>query len=106
MTQAHDLLLRMPTCFKSDAAGNLVMTAQYVISRPVYITIANGRCEAHEGCADAPDVTIRVRDEHLVKMMSGRMRGITAFLLGRLKVEGSYVLAQKLQHVFEPRQLF
>ncbi|MDA3921642.1 MAG: SCP2 sterol-binding domain-containing protein [Salinisphaera sp.] len=106
MTDARDLLLRMPTCFKPDTAGDLSMTAQYLISQPVYLTIANGHCEAHEGRADSPDVTIRVRDEHLIQMMSGRMRGFTAFITGRVKVEGNYALAQKLQSLFEPRKLF
>lgn len=106
MTDAYDLLHRMPSCFKPEAASDLSMTVQYMISRPVYLTISHGRCEAHDGLAGEPDVTLKVKDEHLVKMMSGRMRGITAFITGRLKVEGNYVLAQKLQQVFEPKQLF
>lgn len=106
MNDARDLLHRMPGCFKPEAAADLSMTAQYMIARPVYITIERGQCAVHDGLADAPDVTLRVKDEHLIRMMSGRMRGITAFITGRLKVEGNYGLAQKLQQVFDSRQLF
>lgn len=106
MTDARDLLHRMPNCFKPEAAAQLSMTVQYLVARPVYITIDHGRCEVHDGLASAPDVTLKVRDEHLIRMMSGRMRGITAFITGRLKVEGNYVLAQKLQQIFDPKQLF
>lgn len=106
MTDARDLLHRMPRCFKPDVAADLSMTVQYMVARPVYITIDHGQCWVSDGLAPAPDVTLKVRDEHLIKMMSGRMRGITAFITGRLKVEGNYVLAQKLQQVFEPKQLF
>lgn len=81
------------------------MTAQYLIRRPVYITIDNGHCTAHDGMAESPDVTFKVRDEHLIKLMTGRMFGLTAFLTGRLKVEGNYILAQKLQQVFDTSHL-
>lgn len=81
------------------------MTAQYLIRHPVYITIQNGRCSAHEGMARDPDVTLKIRDEHLIRLMTGRMHGLTAFLTGRLKVEGNYKLAQKLQQVFDTSRL-
>lgn len=105
MQDARELLTRLPLCFKPEAAGDLSMTAQYLTHHPVYITIENGHCSAHEGLAAAPDVTLRVRDDHLIKLMTGRMRGITAFLTGRLKVEGNYMLAQKLQQVFDTSRL-
>ncbi len=105
MQDARELLTRLPLCFKPEAAGDLSMTAQYLTRHPVYITIENGHCSAHEGLAPAPDVTLRVRDDHLIKLMTGRMRGITAFLTGRLKVEGNYMLAQKLQQVFDTSRL-
>ncbi|KEZ78910.1 SCP2 sterol-binding domain-containing protein [Salinisphaera hydrothermalis] len=105
MQDARELLTRLPLCFKPEAAGDLSMTAQYLIRNPVYITIENGQCNAHEGLAPNPDVTLKVRDEHLIKLMTGRMRGLTAFLTGRLKVEGNYMLAQKLQQVFDTSRL-
>lgn len=105
MTDARELLRRLPLCFKPDSAGELSMTAQYMIRHPAYIVIDNGHCEMHEGLAPAPDVTLRIRDEHLVRLMTGRMRGLPAFLTGKLKVEGNYVLAQKLQQVFDTSRL-
>lgn len=105
MNDARELLTRLPLCFKPEAAGELSMTAQYLTRHPVYITIDRGHCQAHEGLADAPDVTLRIRDDHLIKLMTGRMRGVTAFLTGKIKVEGNYRLAQKLQQVFDPSRL-
>lgn len=105
MQDARELLTRLPLCFKPEVAGDLSMTAQYLIRNPVYITIENGQCNAYEGLAPDPDVTLKVRDEHLIKLMTGRMRGFTAFITGRLKVEGNYMLAQKLQQVFDTSRL-
>lgn len=101
MQDARDLLYQLPPNFMPHKAGDLSMTAQYMIRNPVYITIDRGQCSIHEGLALAPDVTLKVRDEHLIKLMTGRMFGLTAFLTGRLKVEGNHMLAQKLQHVFD-----
>lgn len=105
MTSANDMIRRMPVAFDPEASGDLRMTVQYVTTKPMYVAIDNGRCTVHEGLADNPDVTLRIRDEHLVKLMTGRMRGITAFITGRLKVEGNYRLAQKLQSIFDPSRL-
>ena len=105
MNDARDLLTRLPLCFMPDVAGDLSMTAQYMTRHPVYIVIDDGHCQAHEGLAEAPDVTLRIRDDHLIKLMTGRMRGITAFLTGKIKVEGNYILAQRLQQVFDPSRI-
>lgn len=105
MQDARELLTRLPLYFKPEVAGDLSMTVQYLIRNPVYITIENGQCTAHEGLAPSPDVTLKIRDEHLIKLMTGRMRGFTAFITGRLKVEGNYMLAQKLQQVFDTSRL-
>lgn len=105
MQDARELLFRLPQCFKPETAGDLRMTAQYLIRHPVYVIIDNGQCTAHEGLAEAPEVTLKVCDEHLIKLMTGRMYGLTAFLTGRLKVEGNYRLAQKLQQIFDTSSL-
>ncbi|MFC3105598.1 SCP2 sterol-binding domain-containing protein [Salinisphaera aquimarina] len=105
MSDANDMIRRMPGAFDPGAAGDLHMTVQYMTEQPMFVTIAAGECRVHEGLADAPDVTLRIRGDHLVKLMTGRMRGITAFLTGRLKVEGNMMLAQKLQHVFDRERL-
>ncbi|WP_423823971.1 SCP2 sterol-binding domain-containing protein [Salinisphaera sp. SPP-AMP-43] len=105
MKDARELLTRLPLCFKPETAGNLSMTAQYMTAHPVYITIDRGHCSAHEGLADNPDVTLRIRDDHLIKLMTGRMHGLPAFLTGKIKVEGNYRLAQKLQQVFDTSRL-
>lgn len=105
MSRATDLIQRMPQAFDAHAAGDLSMTVQYMIEDPMYVVIDAGRCQVEHGLADAPDVTLRIRGEHLVKLMTGRMRGITAFLTGKLRVEGNMMLAQKLQQVFDRDQL-
>ena len=102
---ANDMIRRLPAAFDAEAAGDLTMTVQYMIEHPMYVSIAAGRCRVHDGIADAPDVTVRVRDRHLIRLMTGRMRGFTAFVTGRVKVEGNYRLAGRLPTIFDRRRL-
>jgi len=105
MQDARELLFDLPRYFRPEVAGNMTATTQYMISRPVHIRIENGQCSVHDGIADHPDVTIRIRDDHLVRLMSGRMNGLAAFLTGKLKVDGDHRLAQKMNKVFDTSQL-
>ncbi|MES1925113.1 SCP2 sterol-binding domain-containing protein [Salinisphaera sp. T31B1] len=105
MSRATELIQRMPEAFDPDAAGDLSMTVQYLIEEPMYVVVDRGSCRVHTGIATDPDVTLRIKGEHLVRLMTGRMRGITAFLTGKLRVEGNMMLAQKLQQIFDRRRL-
>jgi len=105
MTSATEMIQRMPQAFDAEAARDLTMTVQYMIEEPMYVVVDAGHCNVHHGIAETPDVTLRIRGDHLVKLMTGRMRGITAFLTGKLRVEGNMMLAQKLQQVFDRDKL-
>jgi putative sterol carrier protein len=92
---AKELLHRIPESFDaSDMAENAVI--QYAISEPVYHVLENGRLTAHDGEAEAPDVTIRVSDENLVRLMTGELNPMSAFMTGKLKLDGNVMLAQRL----------
>ncbi len=105
MSSANDLIEKMPTAFDPEAAGDMQMTVQYMIEDPMYAIIDNGACDVHYGQADAPEVTIKIADDDLVQLMTGELNGMTAFMTGRLKVEGDLMKAQKLPSVFDARQL-
>lgn len=91
---ANELLHRVPEAFDGDADDSAII--QYDISQPVYHVLAGGRLEAHDGTAEAPDVTIRISDDNLVKLMRGELNAMSAFMTGKLKVKGDMMLAQRL----------
>jgi len=105
MMPATEMIRRLPRAFDPEAARGLSMTVQYMIEEPMYVVVDADQCHVHKGVAEAPDVTLRIRGDHLVKLMTGRMRGITAFLTGKLRVEGNMMLAQKLQQIFDRDKL-
>ncbi|MEJ2288618.1 MAG: SCP2 sterol-binding domain-containing protein [Deinococcales bacterium] len=92
---AKELLHRIPESFDAAAMGENAVI-QYAISEPVYHVLENGVLTAHDGQADAPDVTIRVSDENLIRLMKGELNPMSAFMTGKLKVDGNVMLAQRL----------
>ncbi len=46
--------------------------------------------------ADKPDVTFTIEDEHLMRVTEGKLDIQTAFIQGRLKIDGDFTLAMKL----------
>lgn len=105
MSNAKALIERMPEAFDSEAAGDTQCTIQYAISTPMYTEIADGKCSVHEGEASDPDVTIKMDDDDLVALLTGELNGMTAFMTGKLQVDGDIMLAQKLSSMFDANRL-
>lgn len=101
---AKELLHLIPQAFEAGD-GSEHATIQYDISEPVYHVITGSKVEAFDGRADAPDVTIHVSDENLIKLMRGQLNPMTAFMTGKLKVDGNVMLAQKLVARVDRRRL-
>ena len=47
--------------------------------------------------SDKPDVTLSLKDDDLVALMTGKLNPQKAFFQGKLKVQGNMRLAMKLQ---------
>lgn len=105
MSDAKALIEKMPEAFDPDAAGDTSCTIQYAISTPMYAEIADGKCSVQEGEASDPDVTIKMEDDDLVAMLTGELDGMTAFMTGKLQVDGDIMLAQKLSSMFDAGRL-
>jgi putative sterol carrier protein len=63
------------------------------------VDIADGKVSVTEGAADA-DVTIRTSEETFTAIASGEQNPTTAYMTGKLKVEGDMGAALKLQKLF------
>ena len=102
---ALDFVKKMPAAFNADAAAGVDATIQYQISTPAYVQIKDGQCTVHEGTAASADVTLIIEDEDLVSLLKGELNGMTAFMTGKLQVEGDLMLAQKISSIFDPSKL-
>lgn len=105
MSAAIDILKKLPTAFQPDAAGDTACTVQFNISRPMHVVIKDGTCATRDGATGAADVTITMDDDDLVSLMKGELNGMTAFMTGKLQVEGDLMLAQRMGDFFDPAKL-
>lgn len=50
--------------------------------------------------ADAADCVIRMKEQTLLRLIEGKQNPATAFMTGKIKVDGNMALALKLQQLF------
>ena len=62
--------------------------------------IANGAVEVVEGGVDAPTTTLSMTTETFVGLNNGTVNGMTAFMMGKIKLAGDMGIAMKFQNMF------
>lgn len=102
---AAELLKKLPAAFSAEGAAGTECTIQFNCSTPMNVTIKNGACSVADGNAAAPDVTITMEDDDLVALMKGELNGMTAFMTGKLQLDGDLMLAQRMASFFDAGKL-
>jgi len=102
---ATAFLKKLPAAFNPDAAAGASCTIQFNVSTPVHAQIANGACTIVDGTAAAPDLAVTMADDDLVAMLKGELNGMTAFMTGKLQIDGDLMLAQRLGNFFDAAKL-
>lgn len=64
-----------------------------------YARVAGGNAEIEEGRIENPSVTITMSVEDFAEMAEGRLSPASAFMSGKLKLEGDIGLALRLQNL-------
>jgi putative sterol carrier protein len=105
MSPATVLLKKLPKAFQPEAAGDTDCTVQFNVSEPMHVVIKDGTCAAREGEAGDADVTITMDDDDLVSLMKGDLNGMTAYMTGKLQLEGDLMLAQRMFGFFDSSKL-
>lgn len=65
------------------------------------VTIKDAKCTLTQGLAPAPKLTITANSANFVKIFSGQIDPMQAFMQGKLKVTGDMNLAMKLMGLFK-----
>ncbi|MDX1497946.1 MAG: SCP2 sterol-binding domain-containing protein [Salinisphaeraceae bacterium] len=100
-----DFLKKLPEAFKADAAAGTNCTIQFNVSEPAYLVIQDGNCALEEGTADSPNLGVTMEDDDLVALLKGELDGMSAFMTGKLQVEGDLMLAQQMGNFFDQSKL-
>ncbi len=65
------------------------------------VKIADGKADINLGKADSPTIVLTAAAADWLALMNGQMNGQTAFITGKLKIQGDMTLAMKLESLFQ-----
>ena len=97
---------RMPERFLADKAAGRTAVIQYDINHPDrteswQVTVADGQCSTAAGAEKEATVTLITSAPDFLRLISGKLNGVQAFMSGKLKIKGDMMLAQTMQGWFD-----
>ncbi len=94
----------LPSRFCAEAAEGVTAVYQFDLSGEdggqYQLHIADRSCRVTPGIHPTPDVTLSMAGEDCLAVLEGRLNGVSAFLSGRLRVDGDLGLAMRLASLF------
>jgi len=100
-----DLMSKMPGAFIPEKAAGLDATIQFKFTGAEpgdwYATIKDGKVNVAQGTFAAPKMTLTADSADYVKIFTGELDGMQAFMQGKLKLTGDLNLAMKLTQMFK-----
>ena len=95
----------LPNRFNAAAAGGWTAKIQFNIAGDkggnFIVDVQNGELTTSEGTADSPTATINTDDQTWMGIVSGTTNPMTAFTLGKLKVQGNMGDVMKMQQLMK-----
>jgi len=88
--------------FNAQSAAGLEAVFQFTLedADSFYLDIRQQQLCADWGEHKDPDITLRLNEETLAKVVSGELDGMSAFMKGQLRAEGNLMLATRLGKLF------
>ncbi len=96
---------KMPDAFKPDAAAGVDVVFQFIVKGPRggdwIVAVKDGKCDITPGTAQNPNCTLTISDENFVKLFTGAMTSMQAFLSGNLSLDGDIMKSQLIEKIFD-----
>jgi len=91
--------------FLPEKNGGRDAVIQYDVNTPDglrswQVVIAGGACTTSESTEKDPNVTLSLNLPDFLRLISGKLNGVQAFMSGKLKLKGDMMLAQTMQTWF------
>jgi putative sterol carrier protein len=101
----QEFVSKMPAAFIPEKAAGVDAGVQLKLTGAQasdwYVTIKDGKCAAAQGSLPAPNLTLTADAGDFIKIFTGQMDGMQAFMQGKLKLAGDMSLAMKLMGLFK-----
>lgn len=102
-----DLMSKMPGAFLPEKAPGLDAAIQFRFTGPEagnwYAEIKDDKCTTAQGEHPSPKMTLSADSADYVKIFTGELDGMAAFMQGKIKLSGDLNLAMKLTQMFKIR---
>ena len=99
------LMSKMPGAFIPEKAAGLDAVIQFkftgVEAGEWYAVVKDGKVEVAQGTHASPKMTLTADSADYVKIFTGELDGMQAFMQGKLKLAGDLNLAMKLTQMFK-----
>jgi len=66
-----------------------------------YVDLKNGSGSVGQGLRDDANATLTMSSANFVKMFNGKLSSTSAFMTGRLSIDGDMMLAMKLEKIIK-----
>ena len=101
-----ELISKMPEAFLPEKAQgvNAVVHFKFTGAEPSewHAIIADGKCDAGQGAPAKPaTLTLTADSNDYIKLITGELDGMQAFMQGKLKLAGDLNVAMKLMQMFK-----
>ena len=102
-----DLMEKMPGAFIPEKAQGLDAVIQFKFTGAEagdwYAIIKDGKVDVERGVHPSPKMTLTADSADYVKIFTGELDGMQAFMQGKIKLAGDLNLAMKLMQMFKIR---
>ncbi|MDF9817160.1 SCP2 sterol-binding domain-containing protein [Streptomyces sp. SPB162] len=101
-----EVFANMAEVFRPDKAKGQQADFQYCIRSGedeyhYFISVDDGQCRTGRGTVESPRVTMRVKLPDFVRLVTGKLNSMQAFLTGKVKISGDTFYATKFEAWFE-----
>ena len=100
-----DLMTKMPAAFIPEKAQGLDVVLQFKFSGAEsgdwYAVIKDGKCDVQKGAHASPKMTLSADSDDYIKLFTGQLDPMQAFMAGKLKLTGDLNLAMKMTQFFK-----
>jgi putative sterol carrier protein len=101
----NEFMKAIPDLFNAGKAVGISGTVQCMFTGEQasdwVIKIQDQTCNVEEGKTTNPDLTIKAKGEDGVKLLTGQMDPMRAYMLGKVKVYGDLAFGMKLMNLFK-----
>ena len=102
-----DLMSKMPSAFVPEKAQGLDVVLQFVFTGAEpgswYADVHDGQVSVQQGTHPSPKMTLTADSDDYIKLFTGQLDPMQAFMAGKLKLAGDLNLAMKMTQIFRMR---